>query len=132
MKKTIFSILSFGILALIVLAPGMSQPPGGKDKGPKKDKKGPPPYELGKVLPPFVREGLELTPEQEKAIEDLEKEVRAKLLKILTEKQVESLKELKDPKGPPKDNEPGQPFPGGDKGPKKGGGFKGKDTPPDR
>jgi hypothetical protein len=100
MKRSVIALFALGILA-IVLAPGMSQPPGDKGKGPKKDKKGPPPYELGKILPPFVRDALELTKDQEKSLADLEKDVRAKLLKILTAEQVDRLKELKGPKGPP-------------------------------
>ena len=104
MRKPVIAMFALGILAF-VFVPGLSQPPGDKEKGPKKDKKGPPPFELGKVLPPFVREGLELTQDQEKAIEDLEKEVRAKLLKILSKEQVERIKELKGPKGPPKDQD---------------------------
>jgi len=114
MKKTLLAMLAVGILVGF-FAPAMSQPPGEKDKGPKKDKKGPPPFELGRVLPPFFRESLELTKEQEKAIGDLEKEVRAKLLKILTPEQVDRLKELKGPKdgppkvkGPPPDNKSSQ------------------------
>jgi hypothetical protein len=104
MKKPIIALVAFGILA-VLFVPGMTQPPGEKEKGPKKDKKGPPPFELGKVLPPFVRDSLELTKDQEKAIGELEKEVRAKLLKILTDEQVQRLKELKGPKGPPKDKD---------------------------
>lgn len=103
MRKLIIVVLAFGVLA-VSFVPGMSQPPGGKGTGAKKDKKGPPPFELGRVLPPFVRDSLELTNDQEKALNDLEKEVRAKLLKILTQEQVDRLKELKGPKGgAPKD-----------------------------
>lgn len=106
MKKPFIAMLAVGVLAVSFM-PGLSQPPGGKDKGAKKDKKGPPPFELGRVLPPFFRESLELTKEQEKAIGELEKDVRAKLLKILTLEQVDRLKDLKGPKdGPPKDGPP--------------------------
>ena len=106
MRKPIIAMFAVCVLAVSFM-PGLSQPPGGKDKGAKKDKKGPPPFELGMVLPPFLRESLELTNDQEKALNDLEKDVRAKLLKILTPEQVERLKELKRPKdGPPKDGPP--------------------------
>jgi hypothetical protein len=106
MKKLLIALFATGILA-VAFVPGMSQPPGEKGKGPKKDKKGPPPFELGRVLPPFFRESLELTKEQEKAINELEKEVRAKMMKILTAEQVDRLKELKGPKGgPPKEKGP--------------------------
>jgi len=89
--------LAAGVM-LLTTSLALSQPPSDK----KKDKKGPPPYELGKVLPPFVRDALELTEDQERAIADLEKEVRTKLMKILTKEQVARLKKLKGPKGPPK------------------------------
>jgi hypothetical protein len=114
MNKPFNAMLAVGVLAVSFM-PGLSQPQGDKDKGTKKDKKGPPPFELGRVLPPFFRESLELTKDQEKAISDLEKDVRAKMLKILTPEQVDRLKELKGPKdGPPKDGPPkgkGQPAP---------------------
>ncbi|HZZ82164.1 MAG TPA: hypothetical protein VFE62_26940 [Gemmataceae bacterium] len=103
MRKPIIAVFAVAVLSVSFM-PGLSQPPGGKDKGAKKDKKGPPPFELGKVLPAFLRESLELTNDQEKALNDLEKDVRAKMLKILTPEQVERLKELKGRKdGPPKD-----------------------------
>jgi hypothetical protein len=102
MKRVLFGMTSLAVGVTLFTSLTLSQPPGEKDEGPKKGKKGPPPYELGKVLPPFVRDALELTEDQEKAIADLEKEVRAKLLKILTKEQVSRLKKLKGPKGPPK------------------------------
>ena len=64
---------------------------GGKDskKGPGGDKKGPPMgFELGKVLPPHIADTLELSEEQLKQIAALEKDVKAKLTKILTAGQV--------------------------------------------
>lgn len=84
---------------------------------PEKGKKGPL-FELGKVLPPFVRGQLDLTDEQKKQIQELEQEVRARLLKILTAEQKTLIEELREkgPKGPPgKDKE------GGKKGPAKTG-----------
>jgi Spy/CpxP family protein refolding chaperone len=77
-------------------------PPMGKEGG---EKKGPPMgkgFELGKVLPPFAFDELDLTEEQRKQIADLEKEVKAKLEKILTAAQKKKLQELspKGPKGP--------------------------------
>lgn len=127
MRKIALQGVAFGVLAALVLSanaqPGerdergggkdapRDRGPGGKDnprdKGPG-DKKGPPPFELGKVLPPFVRDQLRLTEEQEKQIQDLEKDVKEKLQKILTEDQQKRLKEMakgfKGPKdGPPRD-----------------------------
>lgn len=109
MKKTIVALYAVTVLAF-AFGSVLSQPPGEKDKGSKKDKKGPQSFQLGKVLPPFVRDGLDLTKDQEKAIAELEKEVRGRLLNILTAEQVERLKQLKDPKGPPK-NKGGDPPP---------------------
>ncbi len=104
MKKLVIAMFALGIMA-VVFVPGMSQPPDKKEKGQKKDKKGPPRYELGELFPPFVRDGLELTKDQEDKIADLEKDVRAKLLKILTKEQVERVQDMKGPKGPPKDGD---------------------------
>jgi YHYH protein len=74
----------------------------GEDGGKKGgfEKRGPPRFELGKVLPPFVREAVDLTPAQEKQIADLEKEVRERLQKILTAEQQKRI-ETAEPKGPP-------------------------------
>lgn len=44
-------------------------------------------YKLGKVFPPPVREQLRLTAEQVKQLEEIEKDLAAKLAKILTEEQ---------------------------------------------
>ena len=45
-------------------------------------------FELGKVLPPHIADTLELSEEQLKQIADLENDVKAKLIKILTAGQV--------------------------------------------
>lgn len=76
----------------------------------------PPPPEPGTVLPPFAREPLKLTAEQQKKVGVLEKEAKAKLAKILTEAQ---WKQLQDGfrEGPSKDKRPDGP--GGEKGPPK-------------
>jgi hypothetical protein len=96
-------------LGLCALSAATQPPPGGPDKGPPGGKKGPPRYELGKVLPPFVREALDLTPEQQRQVEELEKDVRAQLQQILTPQQRRQIEEIKGPpkkdgfeKGPPK------------------------------
>ena len=127
MKKSIIAVFALGALAVVFLT-GMADQPGEKDKGPKKgppgfEKKGPPPWEPGKIMPPHVRHFLDLTDDQEQKIGALEKEVRTKLLQILTADQKQRLNELKDkgPKGPPKDKD----FPPDKKG-------KGKDKDKDR
>lgn len=68
----------------------------------------------GQIMPAFLQEQLKLTDAQKKDIEALQKEVDAKLDKLLTDEQKKTLKELKD-------RGPGAGFPGGkDKGaPKK-------------
>src|SRR5580704_5145792 len=97
MKSLRVSFVALGLVTTLVF--GLWAQPGG-DKGP--GKKGPPRYELGKVLPPFVRDELELTEEQVEQIADLEREVHDKLAKILTAKQQKLVEEMvpKGPKGP--------------------------------
>jgi Spy/CpxP family protein refolding chaperone len=105
-----FPIVALTVAALAVAA-AHSQPPEGKGPG----KKGPPPFEPGKVLPPFIREGLDLTEEQQRQLQDLEREVKRRLLQILTPEQKAKLEELRLRRPPDKKG------PGGD-GPKTKGG----------
>ncbi len=90
------SVVPTALATLALLA--FTQP--GDEKG-KAGKKGFPPFELGRVLPPFLREQLDLSDDQSRKLAELEAEVRQKLEKILTEEQVRRLKELsgKGPKG---------------------------------
>lgn len=72
----------------------------------------------GEVLPPFQQEMLKLTDEQKKQVVELEKEVAAKIQKILTEEQKAQLKRLREsgPGGPggfPGRPGAGPPGPGG-------------------
>jgi hypothetical protein len=116
------------MLALAATVTAELQPPKGEGppkkegKGEKGDKKGPPMgkegdkkgFQLGKVLPPFAYDQLELTKDQEKQIADLEKEVKAKLEKILTAAQKRKLEDLRPPMGGPggpKGDRPGEPAP---------------------
>src|SRR5206468_4275814 len=106
------------VMGLAITAVVVAQPPGGRGgrgegRGPQG---GPPPYELGKVLPPFVRDGLDLTDEQQKQLAELEKEVKEKLTKILTESQRKKIGELR-PRGPGGPGGQG----GGPGGPPRGG-----------
>ena len=99
MQKYLAGIATLGLICFMGLSV-WSQPqdgkggPGkdaGKDekKGPGGDKKGPPMgFEIGKVLPPHIADTLELSEEQLKQIAALEKDVKAKLTKILTAGQV--------------------------------------------
>ena len=103
MKRVVFGLLAFAAAALIVASSeAVSQPPdGGKAKKGGKDKGRPPRFELGKVLPPFARDELNLTADQQKQLADLEKEVKAKLEKILTAEQKKTLEEMRPPGPPP-------------------------------
>jgi hypothetical protein len=94
-----FATTIFGVCALTAT----SQPPEGRSgPGGKGKKGGPAGFELGKVLPPFVREELDLTDEQEKAIAELEQEVKGKLEKVLTAEQRQRAESARPPMGPPK------------------------------
>ena len=105
-------VTSVAMLAASVFAlPAAAQPPEGRGPG------GPPRFQLGKVLPPFVREELRLTREQEKQLEELEKEVKQRLTKILTEEQRKRIETMRPPglggpggpSGPPRDGDGGPP-----------------------
>jgi hypothetical protein len=104
---------TFALAALALWAvTAASQPPEGKDR--KDDRPpggppgGPPRFELGRVLPPFAREAIELTPDQEREIARLEKEVKERLSRILTAEQRRKLQNLRPP------------GPGGRRGPGRG------------
>src|SRR5947209_6685003 len=73
----------------LIIVPATAQPPGG----------GPPRFQLGSVLPPPVRAGLGLNPDQEKQIAALEKDVKERLEKILTARQLKQIEEMR-PRGP--------------------------------
>ena len=113
MRRIAFcSAVFVGVLAISV---GFSQPPGRGGGRPPREKGGPPRFELGRVLPPQVRNQIELTKDQEKQIADLEKEVKERLGKILTDEQKKKLETVGGPGGP--GGGPGGPPPGGDRQP---------------
>jgi hypothetical protein len=64
------------------------QPPEGRGRGP-----GP---QTGEIIPRFLRDRLDLTADQQKQLDALQQEVKAKLEKILTEDQRRQLRQ-----GPP-------------------------------
>jgi hypothetical protein len=72
------------------------------------------PPQPGQILPPFLQERLNLTAEQKKQLDVLQKEVNGKLDKILDEEQRKQLKEMRD-------NPPGRGGPGGFGGRGQGG-----------
>lgn len=94
-------LTGFAIALLLVAECCHGQAPEGKGpKGKGLSKDGVP------VLPPFAVEKLRLTPEQQRAVADLEREIRDKLAKILTAEQLRTLREMRPPgkgdgKGPP-------------------------------
>jgi EF hand len=70
--------------------------PGGPGGGPKGFKGGPQP---GQILPMFIQDQLNLTDSQKKQVADLQKEVDAKLDKILTAEQRTQMREMFGPGG---------------------------------
>jgi hypothetical protein len=80
------------------------------------------PPQPGQVLPPFLRETLNLTAEQQKQVEELQKDVDARLDKILTDEQKQRLREMRGRGGRPgfEGGRPGGGRPGGDR-PGRGG-----------
>lgn len=84
------------------------------DNGPlgRPPRAGPPGrFEPGRLLPPPIRAELDLTEEQERQLDDLEREVKGRLLRILTDTQQQKLREHRRPPpggfdGPPDDAGP--------------------------
>jgi hypothetical protein len=75
------------------------------------------PPQPGQIMPARMQEMLNLTGDQKKAIAELQKEVDAKLDKILTDEQKKQLKDMRNRRPPRRDNGP-------DGGPGRGaGGF---------
>jgi hypothetical protein len=74
--------------------PGGGPGPGGRGPG------GPP--QPGQVLPPFLQDELQLTEAQRRDLQDLQKDVDARLSKILTSDQQQQLRQMQSrgPGGP--------------------------------
>jgi hypothetical protein len=133
MSKLLVGGLALGVvLACLVMV--AAQPPAGKDRRPPRgdgpppgaaDEPPPPPppgrpgeppppppgrFVPGRLLPEQIRDELDLTDAQEIQLHDLEKEVKERLLKILTPEQKKKLDELRrrGPGGPPPGG-PGRP-----------------------
>jgi hypothetical protein len=101
--------------------PGFGGPPGGFGGPPGGPMGGPP--RPGEVLPPMLRQRLGLSAEQSQQLDDLQKDVDARLAKILTTEQRDQLRSMRGPGGP---GGPGGRGFGGPGGPPPGG------PPPDR
>lgn len=86
----------------------------------------------GQILPPMLQETLNLSDDQKKQVAELQKDVDAKLAKILTQEQMNQLKQMRQrgPGGPGGGRGPGGGGAGG-RGPGgPGGGGPGQDGPP--
>lgn len=55
------------------------------------------PPQPGQVLPPMLQDQLNLSAEQKQRVAELQKEIDAKLAKILTEQQLKQMKEMRPP-----------------------------------
>ena len=87
--------------------------PGGRPGGRPGGFGGPP--APGQIMPSFLQETLKLSDEQKKELEALQKEVDAKIEKILNDEQKKQLKEMRERGGRP-GGHPGRP--GGDRPPR--------------
>jgi Spy/CpxP family protein refolding chaperone len=119
----------FGILAIAafaVQAGAQEGPPGGPDGGGqgRPQRRGGPGGGFH-LIPPFAAEKLNLTADQKKQIEQLEKETKAKLSKILTPEQQKLLETAR----PPRPGKGGRRGPGGGPDNDQGGGFGGPGGP---
>jgi Spy/CpxP family protein refolding chaperone len=129
MKRLLLGSIVAAGLTLLVVSPAMTQPPGGKE-GKGGGQRGAPRFELGQIFPPPLMEELKLTAEQEKELDAIRQDLKAKLEKLLTAEQKKTIENFR-PRG--------MGGPGGDKGGKgggkggdkggKGGGDKGGDRP---
>ena len=139
--RALAAVLFVGSMLVVASLTSAQPPEGGKEKG-KGDGKdfkggkgggpggkgmfGPPP--IGQIMPVFVQEQLKLTDAQKKDLEAMQKDVDAKIEKLLTDEQKKALKELKE-RGPGRG--PGGPGgPGVGPGAPGGPGGRGGNPPP--
>ena len=118
------AILTFALSAAFFLALTASgQPPGGDPNGDKGGQRGKGGFGMGmrpgQILPTFLQDRLKLSDEQKEQIAALQKDVDAKVAKILTDDQNAELKKMRE-------QGPGG-FPGG-----RPGGPGGKGGPPNK
>ena len=106
--------------------PGRSREPGGRGAGAPGEFAGPGgrgpggfggPPRPGQILPSFLQERLNLTEEQLRKLDELQKEVDSKLARLLTDEQRQQLQEMRQgfgpggPGGPPRRGPDGPPEP---------------------
>jgi len=82
-------------VVLAALSAAIAQPPGRPGRG------GPPKFELGKLLPPHLRDRLELTPSQQKELDAVEADLKGKLEKLLSTEQKKQIERAEPPMGGP-------------------------------
>jgi len=136
MKRVLFGMMAFLAGVALIASPAVSQPPGGKDgkggpggPGGKGMKGGG--FKIGTVIPPFMVEELKLTDDQKAKLADIEKDLKVKLDKLLTDDQKKMLENARPGPGGPGGDKGGPGGPGGpggkggDKGGKGGDGGKG-------
>src|SRR5262245_48682586 len=111
-------LLLTGLSVLLIVSVATAQPPAQPGGGTRGGPGGPP--QPGQILPGVLQDQLNLTPEQKKQLEELQKEVDAKLAKILTAEQKKTMQEMQD-----RFASPGGPG-GGGIGPFGPGGFGGR------
>jgi hypothetical protein len=124
------SLVGVCVMAIAAQPPEGKGPPGGRkfQPGGAKDKASPPRFEPGRILSPQVREALHLSEDQVQQLAALEKQVKEKLLTILSDEQTKQLEKINrrpDRGGP--DNKGKGPPPGDDDRPR---GKSGKKAPP--
>ncbi|MGL6074698.1 MAG: hypothetical protein ACRC8S_11100 [Fimbriiglobus sp.] len=122
MKRYVISAMMFLVGVIFIATPGISQPPGKEGKE-GKGEKGPPKMEIGQVFLAPLLEELKLTEAQKKELDVIQKELKAKLEKLLTAEQKKTIENFR-PRGPGMGKEGGPGGPGGEKG--KGGDKGGK------
>ncbi len=116
MKRLSFIVALVSLIALVNQSlhsqpPDDREPPGGRPAGRRDGGPGagrPGPWQPGKVMPPHVQDELKLSTPQKKQLADLEKDVKERILKILTDEQKRQLQTLRPP-GPPEDGAGGPP-----------------------
>lgn len=130
MKRSLLTLLPVAAViawALVAAAQPPDRPDGGPPpqddqqgdgrRGPQSDRSrrgGPPRWQLGTVIPPPIQNQLGLSEDQRQQLRDLEKDVKNRVLKILSDDQKKTLQRLqrRGPGGPPPDSDDDRDRPG--------------------
>ena len=126
MKRLLSVLMAFAAGIALIASPAVSQPPDGKEgKGGKG--RG---FKLGSALPPPLVDSLNLTNDQKARLQEIERDLKAKLDKLLTDEQKRMVENFRPgPQGGPGGPGGGQGGPGGQGG-RNGPGGKGGNRPP--